>query len=73
MQAGQGQRERGTEVPKQTPCRAQTHEPQDHDLSQSHLINGATQVPLLFLCLFMREGGSGQRERETEDLKQALH
>ena len=53
-QAGEGQRERETEEPKQAPRwqqrarrGARTHESRDHDLSQSQMLNRATQVPPL--------------------------
>ncbi|XP_058593999.1 uncharacterized protein LOC131516681 isoform X2 [Neofelis nebulosa] len=45
-QAGEGQRERESQILKQPPgfelsaqCRARTHEPRDHDLSRSRMLN----------------------------------
>ena len=50
MQAGEGQTDRGAEDLKQALCEqrkarcgAQTHEPRDHDLSQSQVLNQLSQ------------------------------
>ena len=60
-------------------CRARTHRPRDHHLSQSRTLNWATQAPLFnffltFIYFWERErapAGEEQRARETQNEKQA--